>query len=61
MAMSISAASSSVLLSWAQRIGRSNQPGSAASCAAALNAQSPRLPLLPAGHSRLVTMSASWH
>src|SRR5438128_167651 len=57
--MSISAASSSVLLSWAHRIGLSNQPGSAASSAAAPNAELAAATAAPCRTSRLVTMIPS--
>src|SRR6476660_3014599 len=55
--MSISAASSSVLLSCAQRIGLSNQPGSAANCAEALNAELAAAATAPCRTFRLVTIT----
>src|SRR5260370_37992586 len=55
--MSCSAASSAVLLGCAQRIGLSNQPGSAASCAEALNAELAAATTAPCRTLRLVTMN----
>src|ERR1019366_3100603 len=55
--MSIPAASSSVLLGCAQRIGLSNHPGSAASCAEALNAELAAAATVPRRTSRLVTIN----
>src|SRR5260370_23996605 len=55
--MSCSAASSAVLLGCAQRIGLSNQPGSAASCGEAPNAELAAAATAPCRTFRLVTMN----
>src|SRR5215471_3541301 len=55
--MSISAASSSVLLSCAHRMGLSNQLGSAASGPSAANTELPAASAAVCRTSRLVTMS----